>query len=127
IPTAQRLSVDGAGTFSMFPSRTGTAAFTVNQGGNVGIGTTSPGAKLNVNGQAAIGSGGSPQSWGFDLYANAANPTAFIDAYANPGTASLILQGRGVTPNNHKLSVNSGGLFAISPSSTNAAAIAVNQ
>ena len=42
------------GTFHISESG-GTARFTVQQAGNVGIGTTSPGSKLDVNGELRIG------------------------------------------------------------------------
>jgi len=97
-------------------------------GSRIGVGTSSPGAALDVIGQAAIGSGGSSQSYGFDLYVNGANPTALLDAYGVPGTASLYLQGRtsgGVF--NHQLSVNGSGLFSITPSSTGIPTMSISQ
>lgn len=123
----QQLSVNSSGLFSVAPSSTGASALSVSQNGNVGLGILSPGAKLDVIGQAAIGSGGSSQTYGFDLYVNGANPIAFLDAYANPGSASLVLQGRGASAINHKLSVNSTGLFSIAPSTSGTAALAVTQ
>lgn len=97
-------------------------------GNRIGVGTASPGAALNVVGQAAIGSGGSPQSYGFDLYVNATNPVAFLDAYGTPGTASLILQGRnsgGAT--NHQFSVSGSGVLTVTPSSMRTPALTLTQ
>jgi hypothetical protein len=88
---------------------------------------TDNGAYIAVAGQAAVGSGHAPQAYGFDLYVNGANPVAFIDSYANPGTASLILQGRGPRPLNQQLSVNSTGLFSINPSSLGGSALSISQ
>ncbi|MBV8902857.1 MAG: hypothetical protein JOZ22_04410 [Acidobacteriia bacterium] len=117
----QTLSVNGAGMFTITPSGTGTSALAISQNGNIGIGTAAPASKLTVIGQAAIGSGGSTQTWGNDLYINASNPTVMLDSYANPGTASLLLQGRGATVTNHRVTVNSTGLFSIVPSSSGTA------
>jgi hypothetical protein len=85
------------------------------------------GSSVAVAGQAAVGSGHASQTFGFDLYVNGNSPSALIDAYGNPGTASLLLQGRGSTPTNHALSVNSNGLFSITPSSTGIPAFSINQ
>lgn len=97
-------------------------------GNNIGVGTTTPGATLDVIGQAAVGTGGSTQTYGFDLYVNAANPRVLVDSYGNPGTASVILQGRnGSIGISHQLSVNASGLFSIAPGSTGAPALSVVQ
>jgi hypothetical protein len=89
---------------------------------------TDNGTFVTVAGQAAMGSGHSSQTYGFDLYVNGSNPNAFIDAYANPGTASLWLQGRSSSSvSNHQLSVNSTGLFSITPSSTATPALSIFQ
>lgn len=88
---------------------------------------TDTGSSVAVAGQAAIGSGHASQSFGFDLYVNGSNPTALIDAYGNPGTASLWLQGRSTTASNQRLSVNGNGLFSITPSSTGTPAFSIFQ
>ncbi|MBV8902050.1 MAG: hypothetical protein JOZ22_00315 [Acidobacteriia bacterium] len=126
-PSNQTLSVNNNGIFSVVPSSTGTAAMSITQSGNLGIGTAAPGAKLDVIGQAAIGSGGNTQTFGYDLYVNANNPSMLLDAYANPGTASLTLQGRGASASNQTLSVNSSGLLSIAPSGTGTAALSITQ
>jgi hypothetical protein len=88
---------------------------------------TDNGASVAIAGQAAMGSGRASQSYGFDLYVNGSNPTALIDAYGNPGTASLWLQGRGTTASNQQLSVNGNGLFSITPSRTGTPAFSIFQ
>ena len=88
---------------------------------------TDNGTYVAVAGQAAMGSGHATQTYGFDLYVNGNNPMALIDAYANPGTASLWLQGRSSTPSNQQLSVNSSGLFSITPGSTGTPAFSIFQ
>lgn len=85
------------------------------------------GSSIAIAGQEAVGSGHAGQTYGFDLYVNGANPVAFIDAYGNPGTASLFLQGRGSAAYNQQLSVNSGGLFSITPQSTGLPALSIFQ
>jgi trimeric autotransporter adhesin len=95
--------------------------------GDIGNSIITDNGYLAVAGQAAMGSGHATQTFGFDLYVNGSNPTAVIDAYANPGTASLLLQGRSSSPSNQMLSVNSTGLFSITPSTTGSPAFSINQ
>jgi trimeric autotransporter adhesin len=126
-PSSQTLSVNGAGLFSITPNGFGSPVLSIAQNGNLGIGTSAPASKLAVLGQAAVGSGGSNQTYGYDLYVNGVNPTAMLDAYGNPGTASLTLQGRAANVYSHRLSVNGTGLFSIAPSSLGTAALSINQ
>ncbi|MDD5528350.1 MAG: hypothetical protein PHO56_05295, partial [Patescibacteria group bacterium] len=102
------------------PVANGTGIF-LQRGGNVGIGTGAPGSKLVVAGQEAVGSGGQTQSYGYDLYVNANSPTVFVDAIANNGSPSIILQGRdsGGTVHPVTLSNSSTGNFSITGGSGN--------
>jgi hypothetical protein len=123
--TASTLGVYGR--VSIGTSYVGTAAPTNGMivQGNVGIGTTAPSDALDVEGNVAIGDSTSHGTG--RLYVTAANPTVFIDATANPGTATITLQGRAAAVHDVRLAADSAGLFTVTPVDFGSAVLAINQ
>ena len=71
------LGLNSSDSFTLFGSSTSTSRLTVNSSGNVGIGTTSPAAKLQVNGDIGIGEMNSTRSTNVRFAKNDVNVITF--------------------------------------------------
>jgi hypothetical protein len=78
--------------FSIYDASAAATRFTINSNGNVGIGTTTPGAKLEVNGTAVVGANGGVRinitaSGGVSEYYTEANPRWALSRDTNFGSS----------------------------------------
>ena len=104
--TALNMSADTSGILEIQTGSTPTTAVTIDASQNVGIGTTSPAYKLEVNGGAVAG---------FMRLASTANPTGFDMGVGGSGDPTAYIYNRNNTPllfatnNTERMRIDSSG------------------